>query len=142
MTKIAYALNEEATAAAKAWMAIVDGEVTGLFETRAAARAAGKAVKFGEIELTVLAEPAAARAPGKEKAPAQRKLVITQHSTAVRPTKLVWHIADELQAQGITRRKDVLAECVNRGVAASTARTQYQAWFTVQKEMAAREAGK
>jgi hypothetical protein len=34
----------------------------------------------------------------------------------------------------------VLAECVRQGVAFYTARTQYQQWLGVQKEMAAREA--
>lgn len=62
-------------------------------------------------------------------------------STTDRPCKLVWAIADEMfGANPNTRRKDVLEACVNRGVAFYTARTQYQQWLSVQKEMAEREA--
>ena len=62
-------------------------------------------------------------------------------STADRPCKLVWAIADAMfGANPDTRRKDVLEACVNRGVAFYTARTQYQQWLSVQKEMAEREA--
>src|SRR5574343_346636 len=57
------------------------------------------------------------------------------------PTKRVWHIADEMKAKDpAVRRKDVIAECVRQGVAFYTARTQYQQWLQVQKEMADREA--
>lgn len=62
-------------------------------------------------------------------------------STTGRPCKLVWAIADEMFSENPnTRRKEVLAACVNRGVAFYTARTQYQQWLSVQKEMAEREA--
>jgi hypothetical protein len=66
---------------------------------------------------------------------------VVHESTAERPCKLVWHIADEMVAANpAVRRKDVLAACVARGVAFYTARTQYQQWLGIQKEMAAREA--
>lgn len=62
-------------------------------------------------------------------------------STIERPTKAVWHIADEMKAKNPNvRRKDVIAECIARGIANFTARTQYQQWFQVQKEMQVREA--
>lgn len=61
-------------------------------------------------------------------------------STVERPTKAVWHIADELKAAGVTARKEVIAECERRGIAFYTARTQYQSWFKCQKEMSEREA--
>ena len=62
-------------------------------------------------------------------------------STVARPTKMVWFIADEMQAKNpAVRRKDVIAECVARGIAFLTARTQYQQWFEVQREMAERVA--
>lgn len=74
------------------------------------------------------------------KAPAVKADVVHE-STAERPCKLVWHIADEMVAANpAVRRKDVLAACVARGVAFYTARTQYQQWLGIQKEMAAREA--
>jgi len=70
---------------------------------------------------------------GKEFGPAikkARKTMVTAHSTVERPTKLVWHIADEMfNANPEVRRKDVIAECVNRGIAFYTARTQYQQWL-------------
>lgn len=64
------------------------------------------------------------------KAAPKRKIEITNHSTIERPTKAVWHIADEMVAANPqVRRKDVIAECVNRGIAFYTARTQYQQWL-------------
>lgn len=76
----------------------------------------------------------------EKKAPSA-KVEIVNESTAERPCKLVWHIADEMTAANpAVRRKDVLAACVARGVAFYTARTQYQQWLGIQKEMAAREA--
>jgi hypothetical protein len=53
---------------------------------------------------------------------------IVRESTVERPCKLVWHIADDMIG---ARRKDVLAECVRRGVAFYTARTQYQLWLSI-----------
>lgn len=57
-------------------------------------------------------------------------------SSVIKPTKLVWVIADEMHAQALTdskpapTRKEVQDECIRRGVASGTARTQYQAWKT------------
>lgn len=57
-------------------------------------------------------------------------------SSIEKPTKAVWHIADEMMAAAAAAgkeapsRKDVQAECVRRGIASGTARTQYQAWKT------------
>lgn len=60
---------------------------------------------------------------------------VTHESVIVRPCKKVWHIADSMPG---AKRKDVLAACVKAGIAYYTARTQYQQWAQVQKEMAAR----
>jgi len=49
-------------------------------------------------------------------------------STIERPCRAVWVIADELTAAGPTSRKAIIEECVKRGVAFYTARTQYQQW--------------
>lgn len=55
-------------------------------------------------------------------------------SSVPKPTKLVWHIADEMIAAAAAAgkpapsRKEVQDECIRRGVASGTARTQYQAW--------------
>lgn len=86
----------------------------------------GEIVKHEEFEYMCLG-------CGGEFGPAikkARKVEVTNHSTVERPTKLVWHIADEMfEANPEVRRKDVIAECVNRGIAFYTARTQYQQWL-------------
>ncbi len=68
----------------------------------------------------------AIEAPAKGKA----KPEVKHKSDIERPTKTVWHIADEMSAANPqVRRKDVIAECVRRGIAFYTARTQYQQWL-------------
>lgn len=65
-------------------------------------------------------------------APAKGKVKpeVKHKSDIERPTKTVWHIADEMSAANPqVRRKDVIAECVRRGIAFYTARTQYQQWL-------------
>jgi hypothetical protein len=72
-----------------------------------------------------------APAEGKAKPEVKRK------SDIKRPTKLVWHIADEMSAANPqVRRKDVIAECVRRGIAFYTARTQYQQWLAAKNSTA------
>jgi hypothetical protein len=84
-----------------------------------------------------------AEKPAKEvKYDAQGRQIIQGHpwvrsSSVIKPTKQVWHIADEMV--GATR-KEVIAECIKRGIAFFTARTQYQLWLQCQKEMAERES--
>lgn len=74
-------------------------------------------------------------------APAKKTAAKSDKSTAERPCKKVWFIADDMiQANPQVARKAVLAACVEAGVAFYTARTQYQQWLGVRKEMAAREA--
>lgn len=93
----------------------------------------------GDLEERL--DAALAVADQEEKKAPTRKIEVTNESTAERPCKLVWHIADEMKAANPeVKRKEVLAECVKRGVAFYTARTQYQQWLGVQKEMAARVA--
>lgn len=104
----------------------------------------GKALKHDHFEYCCLAcgvefGPAI---PSKKSAKAVApRGPVTHESTATRPCKLVWQIADDVfLANPEAKRSEVLAECVKQGVAYFTARTQYQQWLTVQKEMAAREA--
>lgn len=52
-------------------------------------------------------------------------------SSAMRPTRLVWVIADSMPKAS---RKEVMEECVRQGVAYGTARTQYQAWFKASQQ--------
>ena len=51
------------------------------------------------------------------------------------PTKAVWWVADELfKKNPNVRRKDIIDECVRRGIAYYTARTQYQAWYSIARK--------
>ncbi len=67
---------------------------------------------------------------------AAHRAEMSHKSTATRPCRLVWDLADSMAG---ARRKDVIAAAEAKGVAYYTARTQYQLWAQVQKEMAARE---
>lgn len=64
-------------------------------------------------------------------------------SSVMKPTKMVWVIADEMYAAAEAAgkeppsRKEVQAECVRRGIASGTARTQFQHWFKCRNESAA-----
>lgn len=56
-------------------------------------------------------------------------------STVDSPTKLVWHIADDMVAANKNvSRKEVIMECERQGIAHFTARTQYQQWLTAKRE--------
>lgn len=106
----------------------------------------GKVIKHDAKEYVCLAcdtefgPDIPADAPKATKAP-KKTVAHVNSSTIERPTKAVWHIADEMKAANPSvRRKDVIAECIKRGIANFTARTQYQQWFQVQKEMQVREA--
>lgn len=59
-----------------------------------------------------------------------KKIERVHKSDIESPCKLVWDMADEMKGQ---RRKDIIAACVEKGVAYNTARTQYQLWFTATK---------
>lgn len=62
--------------------------------------------------------------------------VFANHSSVDKPCRLVWDLADAMNG---ARRKDVIAAAEAKGVAFYTARTQYQLWVQVQKEMANRD---
>ncbi len=53
---------------------------------------------------------------------------IPRLSTVKSPCQIVWETASEMQKKGGFTRKDVLAACMEKGVAYYTARTQYQQW--------------
>lgn len=60
---------------------------------------------------------------------------IARTSSVANPCLAVWNKADEMFATNPwTRRKDVIAACVQLGIAFYTARTQYQQWLTVNKD--------
>ena len=53
-----------------------------------------------------------------------------QMSDVVKPTKLVWHIADAMPGAS---RKEVIAACMGKGITYNTASTQYHHWKQVQQ---------
>lgn len=55
---------------------------------------------------------------------------IRNKSEVESPCWLVWDTADKMKG---SRRKDVIAACVEKGVAFYTARTQYQLWLTANR---------
>lgn len=57
-------------------------------------------------------------------------------STVEKPVAVVHRLADEMPG---ARRKDVIQAAVDAGVAFYTARTQYQVWFSKQKQKRAAE---
>lgn len=62
-------------------------------------------------------------------APAKPEVVKPSKSTVEKPTKAVWTIADEMRkANPQATRKEIVDECIRRGIAFYTARTQYQRW--------------
>lgn len=54
-------------------------------------------------------------------------------STIGSPCRIVWDVTEEMEG---AKRKDIIAECVSRGVAFYTARTQYQKYTEAMKAMA------
>lgn len=80
--------------------------------------------------------------PEKTTKPAPKATVAIKHqSEIVHPCKRVWNIATVMkELNPLVKRGEVLATCVEEGIAYYTARTQYQQWLSVQKEMAERAA--
>lgn len=161
MTTISQALVNAAadlTNAGKSpWATLVLDNVTAVYASRTTAREGnGKVVKLADVTLELVSEDAieytADKAANVEVAvasvtpinPAAEVAVVkvvadVRHvSEPLRPTKLVWAIADDMVASAkaanlpVPTRKEVLAECERRGIAFYTARTQYQVWKTMQ----------
>ena len=77
----------------------------------------------------------------KAKLPKASAGPILHKSEIDHPCKRVWGIASDMKAANPNiKRGEVLAACVAQGIAYYTARTQYQQWLGIQKEMADREA--
>ena len=54
-----------------------------------------------------------------------------KESEVKNPVKLVWEIADRMWGE---RRTDIIKACVEAGIAYNTARTQYQAFYSVKSK--------
>lgn len=85
----------------------------------------------GETLEELLDVPSNAAADAKANASMGLNALKPRFSSVIRPTKLVWDIADCMPKAS---RKEVMEECVRQGVAYGTARTQYQAWFKASQE--------
>lgn len=131
------------------WVIINEDYVVGIYAGRTEARnakadqkLAGTIAKASDynFELVNLQEDVAPVTETEKPAP-KAKREVTHESTVERPCKLVWQIADDMKAANpkVTRR-EVLDAAVTAGVAYYTARTQYQQWLSVQREMSEREA--
>lgn len=124
------------------WFIVNADYVVGVYAGRAAARAAkatglaGKIVSLNEITFETAAMIAAVEEPKAKRVKTETK-PIENRSTVESPCRLVWDLADKMVGAA---RKDVIAAAQEKGVAFYTARTQYQLWRQVQKEMAEREA--
>lgn len=100
----------------------------------------GKYIKHDQFEYCCLAcEAEFGPAIKGKKAPKVKTETkpIENRSTVESPCRLVWDLADKMVGAA---RKDVIAAAQEKGVAFYTARTQYQLWRQVRKEMAEREA--
>lgn len=101
------------------------------------------AAKLAELEARIVAETEAEQAriaaeQAKPEAIAPAIKADGRHrpetwvlSTTAKPTKKVWVVAEEMPGAS---RKEVIAECINRGIAPGTSRTQYQAWFKATRD--------
>jgi hypothetical protein len=88
-----------------------------------------------EAKLNPPPPPPPGKTPRVMKAIAEKPDGRLHKSKVDLPTKLVWHIADEMTAANPNvLRKTVMAECQRRGIAFYTARTQYQQWLTAMRE--------
>jgi hypothetical protein len=136
------------------WVIVNKDYLVGVYQSRQAARDAkvkdkleGSIKNKSEVEfelvIPVAASPAAL-AGGKKPAkqtPKKVNVPILHKSEIDHPCKRVWGIASDMKdANPTVKRGAVLAECVAQGIAYYTARTQYQQWLGIQKEMAEREA--
>jgi len=105
-----------------------------------------RAIKADEVEEQVAkeaapekvdetsVEPTKEEATSKEKQSTKKEVVMLRKSIIESPSKRVWEIADQMKAANPNvRRKDVIAACVEKGIAYYTARTQYQLWFKANK---------
>ena len=143
--KISQFTHEVLLLSGASWM-IVDATdtVVGIYPSRGAAREAkadylvklvGKICKVSDYQFEVMANPAAkAKAEPKAK---KQPTPVTHVSEVVRPCQLVWDIAEGMPG---AKRGEVIAACVEAGIAFYTARTQYQQWRAVKKEEADRIA--
>lgn len=98
--------------------------------------------EFDEAELEAMRQEAdeKANAAASEETLKNGKIWI-RLSSIPGPTKAVWHIADEMiAADPQASRQQIQDECVRRGIASGTARTQYQAWKKANDNSRANEA--
>jgi hypothetical protein len=88
----------------------------------------GEALEAMEQERDEAQNPDAPEVQADEPQPEEAPAPVVKArnaSTVESPVKRVWAIADSMPD---AKRKDVIAACVEQGIAFYTARTQYQKW--------------
>lgn len=100
------------------------GEEIGFRPMAGNAIAASDVAEAGEQVTPQLTASAEDGAPATEQEP-QAAGGKRNRSTVESPVKQVWAIADSMVG---TSRKNIIAACIEQGIAFYTARTQYQRW--------------
>ncbi len=139
-----YSVKSSAVRAAKALVAKFEEitsyeveEITGLWSinvvvnTKDYSEALLKIVNGVDVDAPVV----------EEKVEEEKNMVQVEinQSTIGKPCNQVWEVAIEMNeaakedGEPAPARKDVIAKCVEMGIAFNTARTQYQAWFKASK---------
>jgi len=99
-------------------------------EEQVAEEAAPEKVDKTSVKPTKKKQSTKKEATSKEEQSTKKEVVRLRKSTIESPSKRVWEIAEQMKAANPNvRRKDVIAACVEQGIAYYTARTQYQLWF-------------
>lgn len=131
-----HALQIEAFPAPREPLSCLLIERDGIFAFPGLANAAAQAATESENDSELAAAQAAAdrAANAQQSAGTVNGKEWIRISSVIKPVKFVWAVADEMNAAALAAgrpaptRKEVQDECVRRGVASGTARTQYQAW--------------
>ncbi len=112
------------------WQFTAKGESTGAVATEDVPAVAIENVSPSSETGAATEVPTAEPVPQAEPTPEPvAKVERVRESTIEKPTKAVWTIADEMKAANPNvTRKEIVDECIRRGVAFYTARTQYQRW--------------
>lgn len=99
--------------------------------------------KLAELEARIIVEneAEAAKIAAEQAQPEPKAALIKANgrnppdtwvfSSTPKPTKKVWVVAEGMPGAS---RKEVIAECIRRGIAPGTSRTQYQAWFKATRD--------
>lgn len=111
-------LGERGDCTASEWEEYVTNEVEGNFVEIMEDLGVTAEELLSAVEASQKVSKSAAGKPVSE-------IEVTRKSTVKNPVQRVWEICEEMRS---SRRKEVIAKCVDEGIAFYTARTQYQQW--------------